>query len=574
MNYWSGVNAVGGITFNGTVTGLGMADFFTGNAVSFNAGTNYGMQLQQYYVGAYVQDSWKVNRRFTLNFGLRWEPYLANQNVKGQINHFDQALFDANFQSKIMLNAPKGLAFSGDQEYNCGKSYNCDSWAKFFPRVGFAWDPTGSGKMTIRAAYGMFGDRLHQFFPNQMSFGPPNGNRVNLANVNLSDPWANFAGGDPIPRLASYNPTLVNAAANAEFPTSGAYVRFNLDDYKPMYVHQWNFSVQRQVGNWLLTANYVGNSSIHLGTSAPGNPAKFLGLGPCTLQIANAAGVVTPTNFTTCSTTGNENQRRLLYLQNPSTGRFYAGIGEYDPGGTGGYNGLYLSGNKRMSHNMSILANYTWSHCISDIYDQQTGSNGVGPYGNRRGARSNCAGADQRQVFNSSVVAQMPKFKDLWINRLASNWQVAPIVTIRSAQQFSIVPGVDRALTTEPAQTVNLVDPNNVYAANQSVNQWLNTAAFAPQPFGTYGNLGRNNIKGPGSVQINLAVTRTFAVREGWTFQLRGESFNLPNRLNAATPVNSLAQNTFGQILSDISGNNGLNPGNQRIIQLAAKFVF
>jgi hypothetical protein len=106
------------------------------------------------------------------------------------------------------------------------------------------------------------------------------------------------------------------------------------------------------------------------------------------------------------------------------------------------------------------------------------------------------------------------------------------------------------------------------------VNGWLNNAAFALQPLGTYGNLGRNNIKGPGSIQINLAVTRTFVVREGWSFQLRGESFNLPNHLNPATPVNNLSQNTFGQILSDISGNNGLNPGNQRIIQLAAKFVF
>ena len=102
----------------------------------------------------------------------------------------------------------------------------------------------------------------------------------------------------------------------------------------------------------------------------------------------------------------------------------------------------------------------------------------------------------------------------------------------------------------------------------------LNTSAFALPALGTYGNLGRNNMKGPGSIQINLAVSRAFVVREGWTFQLRGESFNLPNHLNPAVPVNSMAQSTFGQILSDISGNNGLSPGNQRIIQLAAKFVF
>ncbi len=573
MNYWSGVNAVGGITFNGTVTGLGMADFLTGNAVSFNQGTNYGMKLHQYYTALYVQDSWKIHRRLTINYGVRWEPYLSNVNATGQTNHFDQALFDRKFQSSVFRNAPRGLAFPGDPEYACGNNYNCHSWAKFFPRVGLAWDPTGGGKTIVRVAYGIFGDRLHQFFPNQMSFGPPNGNRVNLANVNLANPWGDYAGGDPIPRLVNYNPTLIKASPDIEFPTSGAYVRFNLEDYKPMYVHQWNLSVQRQIGQWLFTANYIGNSSIHLGSSYAGNPAKFLGLSACTLQVADAAGVVAPRSYPTCSATTNENQRRLLYLQDPAAGRYYAGIGFYDPGGTGSYNGLYLSANKRLSRGISILANYTWSHCISDIYDQQTGSNGVGRYLDRRATRSNCTGADQRQVFNTSVVAETPKFNNTWLRRLGSNWQLAPIITIRSAQLFSIIPGTDRALTTEPNQTVNqsLAD---VYVANKDVNQWLNPAAFALPGFGTHGNLGLNNIKGPGSVQVNVALSRTFPIREAMSFQIRGEAFNLPNHLNPATPVNSLAQNTFGQILSDISGNNGLSPGNQRIIQLAAKFVF
>jgi hypothetical protein len=71
-----------------------------------------------------------------------------------------------------------------------------------------------------------------------------------------------------------------------------------------------------------------------------------------------------------------------------------------------------------------------------------------------------------------------------------------------------------------------------------------------------------------------LALSRNFTVREGWSLQLRGEAFNLPNHLNAAVPVNSMASSTFGQILSDVSGNNGLNPGNQRILQIVAKFVF
>jgi hypothetical protein len=129
-------------------------------------------------------------------------------------------------------------------------------------------------------------------------------------------------------------------------------------------------------------------------------------------------------------------------------------------------------------------------------------------------------------------------------------------------------------------QTPNLVDPANVYGANQSVAQWLNPRAFALPDLGTYGNLGQNNIKGPGMFQLNMALSRTFVLREKKTFQLRAEAFNLPNHLNAATPAASTPSaaavnaGNFGQITTDISGNAGLQSGDYRIIQLAAKFVF
>jgi hypothetical protein len=316
--------------------------------------------------------------------------------------------------------------------------------------------------MSVRASYGMFGDRLHQFFPNQMGFGPPFGSNVGLSNVNLADPWASYPGGNAIPTLAACNP-IGHASHTCAFPTAGQYVTFNLSDYHPMYVNAWNLSVQRQVGSWLFSVNYLGNTSIHLGTSEPLNPAVFMGLDPCTLNVVNSAGQVVPKNYSTCSTTANQNQRRVFYLQNPLAGQYYAGIGAYDPGGTGSYNGVYLSANKRLSHGVAVTANYTLSHCISDIYDQQTGSGGVSPYQNRRQGRSNCAGADQRQLFTLNAVAQTPRFSGQALRMLASNWQIAPILQIKSAQFFSIVPGTDRALTTAPAQTGNLLSPDQVY---------------------------------------------------------------------------------------------------------------
>ena len=166
---------------------------------------------------------------------------------------------------------------------------------------------------------------------------------------------------------------------------------------------------------------------------------------------------------------------------------------------------------------------------------------------------------------------------------LASDWQIAPILQIKSAQFYTITSGQDRALTVAPGQTPALVN-TNVYADHQTVNQWINPAAFGLPALGTYGNLGYNNIKGPGVFQLNLALSRTFRIHERKTIQLRAEAFNLPNHLNPSTPNTSPLSNTtgisalntpnFGQITNDISGNNGLNAGDYRIVQLATKFVF
>ena len=148
-------------------------------------------------------------------------------------------------------------------------------------------------------------------------------------------------------------------------------------DLKPTYMHQWNLSIQRQFGSdWLVTANYVGNSTIHLTAADELNPAVFLGTGPCTLNIVNAAGVVVPTPQAVCSTTANINQRRRLYLQNPLVGQSYAVVASQDDGGTASYNGFFISTQKRMSHGTTLLANYTYSHCIADIWNVFVGNTG------------------------------------------------------------------------------------------------------------------------------------------------------------------------------------------------------
>ena len=567
MNFLSGLNTTGGFTFNGSVSGIPLVDFMLGTASAWNQGNFNQWYQRQNYLALYAQDSWKLTPRLTATYGLRWEPYQAPYSKYGAYTHFDPALFAQNVHSSVYINAPAGVIFPGDSQYSAGNSPEKSKYNTWAPRVGIVWDPQGTGRMTIRAAYGIFNDRQH--FQGYSSFtgAPPYGDNINLANVSLSNPWGTYPGGNPFP---------LPTGKSALFPLFGAY-RTDPLDTRPPYINQWNVSFQRQVGkDWLLTANYVGNSMIHLVSDAQLNPAVFLGLAPCAINSVN---------YSTCSTTNNTNQRRILFLQNPSQGQYYSGVNSVDDGGTGTYHGLLLSVQRRLSRGVSALANYTWSHCISDIYDYSVGTgNAFSLPGNRRQFRGNCQSGDQRQIFNLSMVAQTPKFASRTLRLIASDWQVSPIMKIKSAQLFAVTTGVDGALTGQPTQTPNLNFGVNPYASDHACSpapclQWITSKAFSAPAPGSYGNLGLFNMRGPGVFQFDIAVTRMFAITERTRIEFRGEAFNLPNHLNPAVPgatPGTVTTNSgnFGQILSDISGTSGLSAGDPRIIQFALKFVF
>ena len=126
-----------------------------------------------------------------------------------------------------------------------------------------------------------------------------------------------------------------------------------------------------------------------------------------------------------------------------------------------------------------------------------------------------------------------------------------------------MTPGTDRALATGP-QRVDLVQ-TDVYTPGKPLNRYLNPAAFALPAVGTFGNLGALNIQGPGSIRIDMGLTRAFQIREGQSLEFRAEAFNLPNHLNPGNPVTVLSNSRFGSIQS------ALDP---RIMQLALKYVF
>jgi hypothetical protein len=543
-------NSAANWTFTGTYTGTALADFMTGQTASFSEGNPALMYTRQQYVSLYAQDNWRVKPRLSISYGLRWEPYLPIYFKNDRVFQFSQSAFLANTHSSVYPNAPAGLTFPGDPGFP-GNSGTNSNLSKVAPRVGLVWDPMGDGKMTVRAAYGMFYSTEHLFYDAGFGYDAAWGYSTSLAGVKLENPWATYPGGNPFP-----TPPL---SGSSKFPANGGYVTYQ-PNVNPTYMQQWNLSVQRQFGaNWLVSASYLGNNTIHAWTYNPINPG---------VDIPGA-------------TAGNIATRRALYLENPAQGGAYGTVTQQDDGGTASYNSGLFSVQHRLANNFTLLANYTWSHCISDPIVNDLGTAYTQP-NNRRYDRGNCSGIDRRHIVNISGVYQTPQFAGRALRIAASGWRISTIVTMQSGQWMTVTSGTDNALNgVATGQRPNQVlsDP---YAAHQSATQWLNPAAFVPAATGTYGFVGISNLLGPGELQIDASIARTFAIREKQKLEFRAEVFNLPNRINLNTPV-SLALNSpqFGQITSDITTSQGAQaagsgpqPGDPRIIQLALKFLF
>jgi hypothetical protein len=524
----------GAFTFNGQATGLSLADFMMG---TLSGGFLQGNPVYDYddhdYIGAYVQDDWRLAPNVTINAGIRWEPFIPLRNTYSWASNFDQARFDAGIRSTVYPQAPAGLLFPGDDGYP-GRGTTDAKMAQFAPRLGAIWTPGGDGNTSIRAGWGVFYDTPHLFFNTRFANNPPWGAQITLSNPpgGWADPYSAYPGGNPFPALNT-------GWATQPFPAFGVYVNAPMD-ITPTSLQQWNVSAQRQFGDWMLSTTYLGNKSTHLWRATELNPAVF------------APG----------ATTGNINQRRRLILQDPVQGQFYGTIGQVDDTGRGIYHGLLLSAQRRLKNNLSVLTNYTLSKCMSDPATTEiTGPTIVDP--NNPDLDYSYCSSDRRHVFNVSAVVRVPQFGSGVVKAVFSDWQFAPLVRWQSGNRSSITTGVDNALTGMGGQrAVQVLD--DPYGDGGPAN-YLNRAAFASPAAGTYSTLAPFSIVNPSRLQNDLAVTRTFKVGPAQNLQFRWEIFNVINHVNYNAPVTALNSASFGQIQS---------AGDPRIMQFALKIDF
>ncbi len=535
FNFNNGWIANGSWSFNGVLTGDALADYMLGLPNDFTQSNFLEMAARVPVLALYAQDSIRLTPHLTINAGLRWEPAFAVYDYFGKGTSFSKAAFDSGQKSSVFTNAPPGLLFWGDQ--GIPKGYFNDVLGLFSPRIGVVWDPSGNGKQTIRVSGAILRDTAELFYSERLTTNAPYGSQIDIPTPagGMSNPYQGYPGGNPFPMAAPPPKTFT-------FAPYSVFVNMPINT-SPTYTGQWNVSYQRQLSqNWMASVAYLGNKTTHVWVGEDVNPATYM----------------------TGATTGNTNQRRQLYLQNPTTGSAYASIVQSDQGANSRYNAMLASVQHRMASNFTLLLNYTWSHCTSDgDFNGELAGNYYMDPNNRARDKGDCL-MDVRNLLNTSLIATSPLKGKNWVGLLFGGWQVAPIISVRDGIPMNVTSGTDRSLTG-----IGLDRPNLVLTDTDSTDPnprvWLNPAAFSLNATGTFGNLGKNALRQPGRVNIDLSVSRNFNFHERYRVEFRAEAFNAINHVNYNGPTTAMNSSNFGKITS---------AADPRIIQLGMKFHF
>ena len=543
------VRSPGQLSIDGTQTGTGLSDFLTGrmgvNAL-VQAAPNT-LDMAQTYLGLYAQDTWRVSSKVTINAGVRWEPFFPQQLLNGAVYQFDQTRFNQNIHSTVFPKAPAGLYFPGDAGFP-SQAGMLTQWGNVGPRVGVTWDPNGDGRTSVRASYGRAYEFVNAQFHLNTSVAPPWGSeiRINSPSGGLDNPFINSSG--------QTNIFPVTFDQNAPFSLNGPFLSLS-NDMASTHVDQWNVTLERQLTSaWFASAGYLGSKTSNIWESTPLNNAVFQNVGGAAPSTANI------------------NARRPFTLANPSQGQFYGPVDLYVTDGQQTYKGMILT-LRRVAARATLTANYALSKCFGSPDGNGGGTTNVSVGYNipsNPGYDDGACANDRRQNFSLAASIETPRFENTALRAVASGWRLAPTFRATTGSWLTILTGADRLFNGQlGTQRVNELSTN--YYADQSVNpanggiRFLDPAAFAQPAIGTFGNMQRNVVRGPGFKNVDAALSRVFNVGGTKSVEARIEAFNVFNWFEWGNPNTNFSAATFGQITSALS---------PRVLQLAMKFNF
>jgi len=526
----------GVFAFNGTLSGNPAADFLLGAPASVQRNSVIDTAFKTLDSAYYVQDNFKVSNRLALNLGIRYELLPPFSEYRGKelktVDIPQNATFRYGQQSKIFPNAPIGLLFVGDKtaDYPNGlpASMVQTDHGQIQPRLGIVFDVFGSGRTSLRGSYGLysnaqFGDEAAQSFQNQpfdlaqSIFSPAGG---------LANPWLGLVNPFPL-KVNVQNP------ATQTFFLPGQVFGWDQHFVNPR-VQAIGADVQQQIkSNLMIDVAYIGKLSQHLEDTININQAAYIpGVGP---------------DGTPLSTEANTNARRILVPN------IYEKIDINNAHPSASYQGLQVSV-RYSSKSLTAFANYTFSRSIDT--GQTTNVQGdahqdnLHPNVDRGPSSFNAA-----QIFRLSLVYDIPQFHvQPVVDLIANHWQISDITSVLSGYPFTVTSGADNSLSANGSDRPNLVGNPHLSGGRSrrdKVNEFFNTAAFVPNPIGTFGNVGRDSLYAPGLANSDFALMRVFFPERRLNFQFRAELYNGFNQVNFGAPSATLnSPGSFGRLTS------------------------
>jgi hypothetical protein len=541
-------------------TGVGFASYMLGLGASGSIVTPSPYAYRNYYAAAYVNDSWQVTKKLTLNYGLRWElPFPEAE----RYNRFTNLLLNSPSPIAQASGIPDlmgrlGLVASPDNPSRYAAATHLDLFA---PRLGLAYRV--NGKTVIRSGYGIFfvqndGTGGSQLTSVTQSWVPTLNGEL-TPSATLSNPWPTGII-QPPQRNPDYQTLFLGNSISA--PIAGAASQhFG-------YLQEWNFNIERELINEMaLEISYAGSKGTHLvgGPQLNQLPDQYLSLGAAALtqQVPNPFFGLIPYG-TLSGATVKAGQLLLPYPQ-------YTGVTAANDGNRDSmYHSMNIKLEKRFHQGGTVLASYTWSKNIGDI---ETGMNwleasqlaNIQDNNNLHQERA-VSGFDVPQRLVVSYVYDLPvgRGKQLFANltgiadKITSGWGINGISTFQKGFPLTLNTSSNSTDSFGGGSRPNYVNGSIIPEAGSSqarLNEWFNSACFAAPPSASFGNLGRTLtvVRQPGIANYDFSLFKNTRITERVGLQFRAEVFNLFNRVQFGPPGETLGTAQFGVINSQLN---------------------